>query len=86
MAYSNTGTIGPADADVLMTLKEDHAPTAGYVKDLRTVLPEKFTGATFTFLPADIVSQILNFGLPAPSICRSSALIGRPAMPMPRNC
>ena len=66
MAYSNTGTIGPADADVLITLKENHAPTAGYIKDLRTMLPEKFTGATFAFLPADIVSQILNFGLPAP--------------------
>ena len=66
MAYSNTGTIGPADADVLMTLKENHEPTAGYIKDLRTMLPEKFTGATFAFLPADIVSQILNFGLPAP--------------------
>jgi multidrug efflux pump subunit AcrB len=66
MAYSNTGTIGPEDADVLISLKEGHAPTAGYVKELRTKLPEKFTGATFAFLPADIVSQILNFGLPAP--------------------
>lgn len=66
MAYSNTGTIGPEDADVLITLKEDHSPTADYVKELRTVLPQKFTGATFAFLPADIVSQILNFGLPAP--------------------
>jgi multidrug efflux pump subunit AcrB len=66
MAYSNTGTIGPADADVLITLKENHAPTAGYIKDLRTMLPQKFTGTTFAFLPADIVSQILNFGLPAP--------------------
>jgi multidrug efflux pump subunit AcrB len=66
MAYSNTGTIGPQDADVLISLKEDHAPTADYVKELRTVLPEKFPGATFAFLPADIVSQILNFGLPAP--------------------
>ena len=66
MAYSNTGTIGPEDADVLISLKEGHAPTADYVKELRTVLPQKFTGATFAFLPADIVSQILNFGLPAP--------------------
>jgi multidrug efflux pump subunit AcrB len=66
MAYNNSGTIGPADADVLITLKENHAPTADYVKELRTVLPQKFTGATFAFLPADIVSQILNFGLPAP--------------------
>ncbi|MDR3488310.1 MAG: efflux RND transporter permease subunit [Bradyrhizobium sp.] len=66
MAYQNTGTIGPGDGDALISLKEDHDPTAGYVKALRTVLPQKFPGTTFSFLPADIVSQILNFGLPAP--------------------
>ena len=66
MAYQNTGTIGPEDGDALISLKEDHDSTAGYVKALRTVLPQKFPGATFSFLPADIVSQILNFGLPAP--------------------
>jgi CzcA family heavy metal efflux pump len=66
MAYQNTGTIGPEDGDALISLKEDHDPSAGYVKALRTVLPQKFPGATFSFLPADIVSQILNFGLPAP--------------------
>jgi multidrug efflux pump subunit AcrB len=66
MAYQNTGTIGPEDGDALISLKEDHAPTAAYVKRLRTILPQKFPGATFSFLPADIVSQILNFGLPAP--------------------
>jgi multidrug efflux pump subunit AcrB len=66
MAYQNTGTIGPEDADVLISLKEGHGPTAGYVRDLRSVLPQKFPGTTFSFLPADIVSQILNFGLPAP--------------------
>ena len=66
MAYQNTGTIGPEDGDALISLKEDHAPTADYIKRLRTVLPQKFPGATFSFLPADIVSQILNFGLPAP--------------------
>jgi len=66
MAYQNTGTIGPEDGDALITLKENHGPTAGYVKTLRTVLPQKFPGTTFSFLPADIVSQILNFGLPAP--------------------
>ncbi len=66
MAYQNTGTIGPEDGDALISLKEDHGPTAGYVKALRTVLPQKFPGTTFSFLPADIVSQILNFGLPAP--------------------
>jgi multidrug efflux pump subunit AcrB len=66
MAYQNTGTIGPEDGDALISLKEDHGPTAGYVKALRTALPQKFPGTTFSFLPADIVSQILNFGLPAP--------------------
>jgi multidrug efflux pump subunit AcrB len=54
------------DADVLITLKEGHSPTADFIKKLRTLLPQKFTGTAFAFLPADIVSQILNFGLPAP--------------------
>ncbi len=66
MAYQNTGTIGPEDGDALISLKPDHAPTDKYIKELRTILPQKFPGATFSFLPADIVSQILNFGLPAP--------------------
>ncbi len=66
MAYQNTGTIGPEDGDALISLKEDHGSTADYIKQLRTVLPQRFPGATFSFLPADIVSQILNFGLPAP--------------------
>ncbi len=66
MAYQNTGTIGPEDGDALITLKEDHGPTENFVKQLRTILPQKFPGTTFSFLPADIVSQILNFGLPAP--------------------
>jgi CzcA family heavy metal efflux pump len=66
MAYQNTGTIGPGDGDALISLNENHDPTAGFVKALRTVLPQKFPGTTFAFLPADIVSQILNFGLPAP--------------------
>jgi CzcA family heavy metal efflux pump len=66
MAYQNTGTIGPEDGDALITLRENHGPTAGFIKQLRTTLPQKFPGTTFSFLPADIVSQILNFGLPAP--------------------
>ncbi len=66
MAYSNTGTIGPQDGDIYITLKEDHSPTAAYVKTLRTVLPRQFPGTDFAFLPADIISQILNFGSPAP--------------------
>ncbi len=66
MAYQNTGTIGPEDGDALISLKQDHAPTADFIKQLRTRLPQQFPGTTFSFLPADIVSQILNFGLPAP--------------------
>ena len=66
MAYQNTGTIGPGDGDALIALAEDHAPTDTYIKKLRTILPQRFPGTTFSFLPADIVSQILNFGLPAP--------------------
>src|ERR1700722_5793531 len=66
MAYQNTGTIGPEDGDALISLKEDHAPTERYIRELRTKLPQQFPGTTFSFLPADIVSQILNFGLPAP--------------------
>jgi len=66
MAYQNTGTIGPEDGDALISLNPDHASTAEYVKKLRTILPRQFPGVTFSFLPADIVSRILNFGLPAP--------------------
>jgi CzcA family heavy metal efflux pump len=66
MAYQNTGTIGPEDGDALITLKQDHAPTKSFIKELRTRLPQQFPGTSFSFLPADIVSQILNFGLPAP--------------------
>jgi multidrug efflux pump subunit AcrB len=65
-AYLNTGGVGPEDGDILITLKRGHAATAGYVKALRTALPRSFPGSTFAFLPADIVSQILNFGSPAP--------------------
>ena len=66
LSYSNSAPIGPADVDILVSLKKDHRPTAQYVHDLRLRLPEEFPGVTFSFLPADIVSQILNFGLPAP--------------------
>ena len=65
-AYSNTGGIGPMDGDIYITLAEKHRPTADYVKILRQRLPQLFPGSTFSFLPADIISQILNFGAPAP--------------------
>lgn len=66
LSYSNSAPVGPADADVLVSLSEKHHPTAKYVHDLRLSLAKQFPGVTFAFLPADIVSQILNFGLPAP--------------------
>jgi multidrug efflux pump subunit AcrB len=66
-SYSNNGTIGTADAEILVSLNaEHHAPTAQYVAKLREELPREYPGAEFFFQPADIVSQILNFGLSAP--------------------
>ena len=64
--HSSSGVIGAADADILVSLKEKHRPTADYVRALRENLPIEFPGMTFYFLPADIVTQILNFGQPAP--------------------
>jgi multidrug efflux pump subunit AcrB len=66
ISYGNSGTIGVFDADILVTLNEGETATDAYVKTLREQLPKTFPGATFSFLPADIVSQILNFGSPAP--------------------
>jgi CzcA family heavy metal efflux pump len=66
MTYNNTGVIGPQDGDIQIKLKEGHRPTDEYVQALREQLPRLFPGMTFAFLPADIVSQILNFGAPAP--------------------
>ncbi|HEY4203918.1 MAG TPA: efflux RND transporter permease subunit [Xanthobacteraceae bacterium] len=66
MTYNNTGVIGPQDGDIQIKLKEGHRPTDEYVRELRETLPRAFPGMTFAFLPADIVSQILNFGAPAP--------------------
>jgi multidrug efflux pump subunit AcrB len=66
LSYSNSAPIGPSDADILVTLTKDHKPTADYVHDLRLLLAAKFPGVLFSFIPADIVTQILNFGLPSP--------------------
>ncbi|MGN4188836.1 efflux RND transporter permease subunit [Burkholderia gladioli] len=66
LSYDSSGAIGTQDATVLITLKAGHAPTAGYVARLRNTLATAFPGVGFAFLPADIVSQILNFGLPSP--------------------
>ncbi|MFT4077443.1 MAG: efflux RND transporter permease subunit [Asticcacaulis sp.] len=64
--YNNSGTIGAQDGDILISLKEGHKPTADHVKRLREILPQAFPSATFSFLPADVTSQILNFGSPSP--------------------
>jgi multidrug efflux pump subunit AcrB len=66
LSYSNSAPVGTSDADILVTLSETHHPTDNYIQQLRLTLPKQFPGVTFAFLPADMVSQILNFGLPAP--------------------
>ncbi len=66
LSYSNSGTIGTSDAEILVNLSKDHQPTARYIHQLREKLPHEFPGVEFFFQPADIVSQILNFGMPAP--------------------
>jgi len=65
LAFSDGSTIGVNDGVILVALKEGHAPTANYVSKLREVLPAAFPEDTFYFQAADIVTQILNFGLPA---------------------
>jgi len=64
--HATSGVFGASDADILVSLKQDHTPTADFVRTLRERLPREFPGVTFYFLPSDIVTQILNFGLPAP--------------------
>ena len=66
MTYNNTGTIGSQDGEIQIGLSQEHRPTEEYVRTLREEMPARFPGATFSFLPADIISQILNFGSPAP--------------------
>ena len=66
LAYSNSAPIGPGDADIMVALSEDHHPTAEYLRRLRLKLAQEYPGVTFYVLPSDMVSQILNFGLPAP--------------------
>ena len=66
LAYSNSAPIGTGDADIMVALSENHHPTAEYVRRLRLKLAQEFPGVTFYVLPSDMVSQILNFGLPAP--------------------
>jgi multidrug efflux pump subunit AcrB len=65
-AYIDNGIVSNADGEILVSLKPDHQPTAGYVAQLREELPKRFPNCTFFFQPADITGQVLNFGLPAP--------------------
>lgn len=64
--YANSGTVGPNEGDILIALAHGHGPTAEHVARLRNVLSDRFPEATFAFLPADMTTQILNFGVPAP--------------------
>ena len=64
--HSTSGVLGASDGDVLVSLHQNHSPVADYVRNLRVLLPQRFPGVTFYFLPADIVTQILDFGLPSP--------------------
>jgi multidrug efflux pump subunit AcrB len=66
LSYSNSAPVGTQDADIMVSLSPKHRPTANYVHDLRLSLPKDFPGVTFYVLPSDMVTQILNFGLPAP--------------------
>jgi multidrug efflux pump subunit AcrB len=66
LAYSTSAPVGPGDADIFVNLKEGHSPTAHYVRELRKRLADVFPSTTFSFLPADMIGQILNFGLPSP--------------------
>ena len=86
LTYSNTGVIGTQDGDVQIKLAEDHRPTADYVRQLRTDLPRRFPGVTFGFLPADIISQILNFGARRRSTCKSRARTSPPISITPIFC
>jgi CzcA family heavy metal efflux pump len=66
LAFADISTVGPADGEILVALNQGHAPTWGYVRELRRTLRDRFPDITFFFQPSDIISQILNFGLPAP--------------------
>ena len=66
LAYSTSAPVGPGDADIYVNLKEDHKPTADFVRTLRKKLSDGYPSTTFSFLPADMIGQILNFGLPSP--------------------
>src|SRR5439155_17780826 len=66
LAFVQSDNVGPQDADVLIALQPEHAPTAEYIRALRRTLPGRHPGRQFYFQAADIISQVLNFGLAAP--------------------
>jgi len=66
LTHTATGVLGPADADIMVSLKPDHGPTARYLAAIRQVVAREFPGVTFYSLPADMITQILNFGMPSP--------------------
>jgi multidrug efflux pump subunit AcrB len=66
LTHTSTGVLGAADADIMVSLKPDHRPTAGYVSAIRQMVAREFPGVTFYSLPADMITQILNFGMPSP--------------------
>ena len=86
-SYANNGTIGTADVELLCSLNpENHGPTANYVAKLRAELPKRFPGVEFFFQPADIVSQILNFGISAPIDIQFVGEGWTATSPSPRTC
>jgi multidrug efflux pump subunit AcrB len=66
LSHTSSGVVGAADADIFVSLNPDHRPTAGYVATIRRELQQKYPGVTFYSLPADMITQILNFGIPSP--------------------
>ena len=66
LTHTSTGVLGAADADIMVSLKPDHRPTTGYVSAIRQMVAREFPGVTFYSLPADMITQILNFGMPSP--------------------
>jgi len=86
LSYSNSAPVGTSDADILVTLSANHHPTDNYIHELRLTLPKQFPGATFAFLPADMVSQILNLVCRLPSMFRSWETTWRRTGSMQTRC
>jgi multidrug efflux pump subunit AcrB len=85
LAFSASSVTGPADGEMLVSLREGHGPTGEYIRRLREELPKRFPGCTFFFAPADIVGQILNFGLPSPVDVQVVGLDPNATLPVARD-